>query len=44
MITYNVAGIYYAMLRNKAQGGGWMANGRTRAEAIANVLKRAGLL
>ena len=51
MLVYNIAGVYYAMLHptrphapTKQREHAYVAKGRTREEAITNVLTRAGLL
>ena len=46
MITYKILGIYYALLHNpdKTKKNGFISTGKTRHEAIKNVLKLAKLI
>ena len=40
----NVLGIYYAMLKDKTNGGGFIGRGLSYGEAIRACLRSAGLL
>lgn len=43
MTITNLCGVYYAMMRNQKDGGGFIGRGRTHAEALTNCLKAAGI-
>jgi hypothetical protein len=44
MIIYNIAGIYYATMKNQNGSGGYIARGRSHFEALTECLRLAGLI